>query len=598
MQSGFFLGWSTQGGLFFGINLMKYIIYCRKSTESEDRQILSLPAQKRETKAFAKKNKLEVVDLLEESASAYKIGRPKFNEMIQRIQSGEADGIIVWSLTRIARNALDGGMIIHLMDTGILKEIRTPSGIIKNDGNDKFILQIEFAMSKKTSDDNSESVKRGNREKILRGWGYKKHSGYIFYEDEKYGWEKTLIPDTERFELIQKAIRLVLNRERVSVALNRLNNDWGFRTPKTRKLGGKPMSSGNFYKILHSEFYCGWLETSQGERILGKHQPMITEQEYDQLQVILADKGRPRPKSLDLPYRGMIFCGECGCTVCMEEKHQTICSVCKTKFASKNKHECINCHIPISKMKNPTCLHYIYGRCTKKKINVKCHQKSIKISDLEQQLNDFLSGIKLAPKTEGWVLKQLEKIAKQELGAKDQIRKNLQKNIDDAQAGLESLFTEFTSPANAKHELIEPEEYKIGKAKLKKDRKDAEKKLNDLGQQVDSFMTEIEKKFDFAVTARTEFESGNFQRQTEVIRGLGSNLILKDGKITVQQEYPWLFIKKANQELAVLKEKGLEPEKSIDIYEQTGAIDPVISVLQGGKESNSHQRFWRPLFYR
>jgi DNA invertase Pin-like site-specific DNA recombinase len=204
VQSSFFLGWSTQGGLFFGVNFMKYIIYCRKSTESEDRQILSLPAQKREAQEYAKKNKLEVVDLLAESASAYKIGRLKFNEMIQRIQDGEADGIIVWSLTRIARNALDGGMIIHLMDTGVLKEIRTPSNLIKNDGSAKFMLQIEFAMSKKTSDDNSKSVKRGNREKILRGWYYKKHAGYMFYEDEKYGWEKTLVPDPERFDLFKK----------------------------------------------------------------------------------------------------------------------------------------------------------------------------------------------------------------------------------------------------------------------------------------------------------------------------------------------------------------------------------------------------------
>lgn len=573
---------------------IKYFTYCRKSTESEDRQILSLPAQKREAKEHADKNELEVIETLAESASAYKIGRPKFNEMVQRIQDGEANGIIVWSLNRIARNALDGGMIIHLMDTGALKEIRTTSGgIIKNDGSAKFMLQIEFAMSKKTSDDNSESVKRGNREKILRGWYYKKHAGYMFYEDEKYGWEKTLIPDPERFELIQKAIKLVLSKERVSVALNKLNDDWGFRTPVTRRQGGKPMSLSNFYKILHEEFYCGWLETSQGERLLGKHQPMITEHEYDQLQIILADKGRPRPKSLDLPYRGMIFCGECGCTVCMEEKYQTICSECKTKFASRNKHECIKCQTPISEMNNPTRLHYIYGSCTKRKVGIKCKQRSIKIEDLEQQLKDFLSGIKLAPKTESWVLKQLEKVSQKELGTKDQIRKNLQQNIDGAQASLDSLFTEFTSPANAKHELIEPEEYKIGKAKLKKDRKDAEKKLTDLGQQADSFMNEVEKKFDFAVTARTEFESGNFQRQTEVIRELGSNLILKDGKITVQQEYPWLFIKKANQELAVLKEKGIEPEKSIDLYEQTGVVDEAISILQGGKESNPRHFFWR-----
>ena len=155
------------------------------------------------------------------------------------------------------------------------------------------MLQIEFAMSKKSSDDNSESVIRGNREKILRGWHHRKHAGYKFFEDPKYGWEKILVPDPERFDLIQKAVSLVLNRKPVTYALDKLNNDWGFRTPKTRRQGGKPMSLSNFYKILHEEFYCGWLETNHGERVLGKHKPMISKPEYDQIQIILGCKGRP-----------------------------------------------------------------------------------------------------------------------------------------------------------------------------------------------------------------------------------------------------------------------------------------------------------------
>ena len=577
---------------------MKYFIYCRKSTESEDRQILSLPAQKREIQTYAKKHNLDVIGLFSESASAYKIGRNKFNEMIQRIQDGEANGILVWSLNRIARNPLDGGMIIHLLDSGVLKEIRTPSNIIKNDGNAKFMLQIEFAVSKKSSDDNSESVKRGNREKILRGWDHKKHAGYMFFEDPKHNWEKIIIPDPDRFELLQKAIRLVINGERVSIALNKLNNEWGYLTPRTRKQGGKPMSLSNFYKILHDDFYCGWLETKKHERVRGKHIAMISEQEFDQLQKILANKGKSRPKNLNLPYRGMIYCGECGCAVCLDEKYQTICSECKTKFSSKNQKECINCHTPIAKMNNPTQLHYIYARCTKKRKNIKCQQKSIKIEELEKQLFEFLSEIEIAPKTETWILKQLKKISEEEINSKKQIRNNLQSIVNNTQAKIDSLFIEYTSPANSKHELISPEEYKINRDKLKKEQKENEEKLADINQQADMFMKEAENKFNFARIAKSEFQFGNFKKKTEIIRQLGSNLILKDKKITINQEYPWLFIKKTNQKLSTLKHKGFEPEKSIDLYEKNGYIDEVISTLQGGKESNPHQRFWRPRFYR
>jgi len=40
---------------------MKYFIYARKSTEDEDRQILSIEAQLAELKEFAAKEKLEIV---------------------------------------------------------------------------------------------------------------------------------------------------------------------------------------------------------------------------------------------------------------------------------------------------------------------------------------------------------------------------------------------------------------------------------------------------------------------------------------------------------------------------------------------------------
>ena len=127
---------------------LRYIVYCRKSTESEDRQILSLSAQKRELDAIVAKEKLQVVGEYAESGSAYKAGRPGFNEMLQRIQDGEADAILTWAYNRLARNPLDGGMVVYLLDSRVLKAIKTPTGYTDGTGNSKFMLQMEFAMSK------------------------------------------------------------------------------------------------------------------------------------------------------------------------------------------------------------------------------------------------------------------------------------------------------------------------------------------------------------------------------------------------------------------------------------------------------------------
>ena len=94
---------------------MKYIIYCRKSSESEERQILSLDSQEETLVQLAKKNGLDVVEIFRESKSAKKEGRPLFTEVLKLIAKAEIDGIICWKLDRLARNMADGGRIIDLL---------------------------------------------------------------------------------------------------------------------------------------------------------------------------------------------------------------------------------------------------------------------------------------------------------------------------------------------------------------------------------------------------------------------------------------------------------------------------------------------------
>ena len=68
---------------------MKYFIYCRKSSDREDRQILSTDAQKRLLQDYADANNLTIVDTYVENQTAYKTGRPMFNEMLERLEKGE-----------------------------------------------------------------------------------------------------------------------------------------------------------------------------------------------------------------------------------------------------------------------------------------------------------------------------------------------------------------------------------------------------------------------------------------------------------------------------------------------------------------------------
>ena len=105
---------------------IRYCLYARKSTESEERQVLSIDSQIKEMLELADREKLEIVTIKRESHSAKETGtRPVFNEIVEEIKQEKFNGIMTWAPDRISRNAGDLGKIVDLMDSGSLLEIRT-----------------------------------------------------------------------------------------------------------------------------------------------------------------------------------------------------------------------------------------------------------------------------------------------------------------------------------------------------------------------------------------------------------------------------------------------------------------------------------------
>jgi site-specific DNA recombinase len=182
---------------------MKYFLYARKSSESEDRQVLSIDAQLRELKEFAFKEKLQIVREYTEGMTAKAPGRIIFNQMLEALKNGEADGIVAWNPDRLSRNSKDGGEIIFLIDQGFIKDLKFPTYLYDNSPHGKFNLSLAFGFSKLHIDNLSPNVKRGIREKLRRGeWPGPAPRGYI-NDLRKHSIE----PHPENFKIVQTTLK-------------------------------------------------------------------------------------------------------------------------------------------------------------------------------------------------------------------------------------------------------------------------------------------------------------------------------------------------------------------------------------------------------
>ena len=109
------------------------IPYKRKSTDTEDKQILSLPDQNRVITDYGRFRKLPLSKKFdfEESKSAKNAGRPLFNQMVELLRQGKAKGVISYKSDRLTRNFTDLGTLIELIETDKVEVWATDYGQYK-----------------------------------------------------------------------------------------------------------------------------------------------------------------------------------------------------------------------------------------------------------------------------------------------------------------------------------------------------------------------------------------------------------------------------------------------------------------------------------
>lgn len=167
---------------------------------------------------YAKRENIEIFAEYVEKQSAKVSGCPIFNEMLDKIEK-LGGNILAWHPDRLARNSVDGGRVIYLLDTGKLASLKFPTFWCDSTSQGKSMLNMAFGQSKYYVNSLSENTKRGLRQKVRRGEypslapvGYIKDSRTKFYQCFKLYLELGLICDVHilwrrhRFRRIEKCL--------------------------------------------------------------------------------------------------------------------------------------------------------------------------------------------------------------------------------------------------------------------------------------------------------------------------------------------------------------------------------------------------------
>ncbi len=326
------------------VTKIKYVLYARKSTESDEKQALSIDSQVKEMLAIAERENLEIIDIRREAHSAKDSGqRPVFKEILEDIRRERFNGILVWHPDRLSRNAGDLGSLVDLMDQKFLVQIRTYGQTFTNTPSEKFLLMILCSQAKLENDNKSINVKRGLKTRVEMGlWPAPAPTGYV--KEKRLDRKCETLIDPLRAPIIKQMFEKVAYEKWSGRKLYHwLKFELNFKTAQ----GNKNLSLGNIYKILENHFYYGVFEypAKSGNWYTGKHQPIISKELFDQVQAQVKSQTLRISEPKEFAFTKLMTCGLCGSGITAEEKFK------KLKDGSVNRHVYYSC----SKSKDKNC---------------------------------------------------------------------------------------------------------------------------------------------------------------------------------------------------------------------------------------------------
>ena len=387
---------------------------------------------------------------------------------------------------RLARNSVDGGKIIYLVDTGVIKELKFPTFWFDPTPQGKFMLSIAFSQSKYYVDNLSENIKRGHRNKVKDGiWPQMSPLGYL---NVKGGG---IIPNIEMSPLIKKTFEAYATGNFTLREVREKFNALGLKTKSDKEL-----STSNYQNMLRNPIYTGLMRYN-GEIHEGKHEPIITKKLFDTVQEVMSRKSKPKSKGLkDYLYRGFFRCGECGCFITTEQQKG-----------------------------------HNYLRCTKRKNP--CEQKYVREEIITSQIQEEIKKVSLPLDWANWMIAENEKDRQSETQSSEVFSQKTKDEISLLDTKVEKLMNLYLENG------LSLDEYRDAKNKLVSSKQLLKEKLSDFEKKSHNRFELTDK---FLKANIYNMELANEGIPEEILREfkkVGSNFQIKDRTVLFEPCGAW-----------------------------------------------------------
>lgn len=532
---------------------LKYGLYARKSNESEDKQIASLNDQIETMTELADDKSYQIIKkaIYKESKSA-KIPdqRPKFEELISLIEKGTINAILTYKSNRLARNPKESGIIQQLLFDGKIKAIVTKEKTYLPEDN-ALIFSIDAAQDSQFSRDLSKIVKDRMSRKAERGiYPGQVPIGYKNAKESEFSDVNIVVIDEKRYPLIRRIWDMALTGQyTVGQIAYIADKEWGLRTPRRKRSGNNPLTAGSLYKMFKNPFYMGVVKYGEVYNREGKHTPMVTPEEFRQIQAMISRSNAPRPEEATMkddpfPYRGLVKCGECGCLITYSRI--------------------------IKKQKNGNVHTYEYCYCTRRRKDVECGQtmahSRITPQELTKAIRKEINKYTIMDEFFQWTCQYLDEFHEDEANKREKILdaqieaiKRTEKELNDLQRALYKGMVEEKFYKSEKKEL---EDRLILLRGQFEDQENANKRQRQL----------LEKYFNFARYAKEDFESDDDLKKKEVLAIIGQNLLFKDGALEFE---PIKYLTPLVEKYPALEKQYLQ----VQTYPQRMKKDAIASLI-------------------